>query len=123
VEPPLALVLVPAERTADLIFPFLGLLGAAAFFTVNSYRCVVATDRRILVLDAGRLTMGTPKPLLRVLPRPTRIGPVSGPVWYRIEVLSEVLRIHLRFHQDIGDVDALASTPGDKSPLASPPAE
>src|SRR5436190_1705393 len=71
----------------------------------SSYRCVVVTDRRIAVFDTGKAAMGTPKKLLRSLPRTTQIGPASG-LWYKTEILGERLYIHKRFHKDIADADA-----------------
>ena len=73
----------------------------------NSYRAVVATDRRILVFDTGKMTMGTPKRLLRELPRATRIGPASG-LWYKTEALGEKLYVHKRFHKDVAAADGQA---------------
>ena len=70
----------------------------------SSYRAVVVTDRRILVFDTGKLTMGTPKQLLRELPRATRIGPASG-LWYKTDALGEKLYVHKRFHRDIAAAD------------------
>ena len=61
---------------------FLILIGLLPFILVNKYRCVVATDRRLLVLDAGKLTTTKPKSVIRALPRSTRIGPFSGALWY-----------------------------------------
>ncbi len=72
----------------------------------SSYRAIVVTDRRILVFDTGKLTMGTPKRLLRELPRATRIGPASG-LWYRTEALGERIYVHKRFHKDIETADGL----------------
>ena len=93
----------PAQTASS----FLILIGYLPFFLVNKNRCVVATDRRILVLDSGKLSATKPKSVVRVLPRSTRIGPPTG-VWYVTESLGETLRIHKRFHGDIATADAAA---------------
>ena len=92
---------------------FLLLLAYLPFFLVNRNRCVVATDRRILVLDSGKLSATKPKSVVRVLPRSTRIGPPTG-AWYVTEALGETLHIAKRFHEDINTADAAAS--GESSP-------
>ena len=54
-------------------------LGLLPFLLTNKYRCVVVTDRRILVLDSGKPGLSTkPKSVIRALPRSTRIGPFTG---------------------------------------------
>ena len=73
----------------------------------NSYRSVVVTDRRILVCQAGRLTLGAVKGVKAELPRSTHIGPASG-LWYTTTALGEKLYIHKRFHKDVAAADALA---------------
>jgi hypothetical protein len=72
----------------------------------NRYRSIVVTDRRILVLDTGRLSMANAKAVVRELPRATRIGPSTGGIWYRTESLGETLRINRRFYKDIERADA-----------------
>jgi len=107
-----------AGQTASQYLLFLGLL---PFFLTNRYRCVVATDRRILVLDSGKLFLGTPKSVVRALPRSTRIGPFSGALWYVSGTLGEKLRIHKRFHKDIEAADAAAGAAGEPPPPPPPP--
>ena len=53
---------------------------------------------------AANVQSGTPKRLLRELPRATRIGPASG-LWYRTEALGERIYVHKRFHKDIEIAD------------------
>lgn len=72
----------------------------------NSYRAVLVTDRRILVLNTGKFSMGTPKDVVRTLPRSTKIGPVSG-LWATTTSLGEKLYIAKRFHKDIDIADGL----------------
>jgi len=86
-------------------------LSALIVLFKNSYRCVVVTDRRIAVLDSGKWAQGTPKTLLRSLPRQTQIGPAKG-LWYKTENLGERLYIHKRFHKDIAAADTAAGFPG-----------
>jgi hypothetical protein len=73
----------------------------------NSYRAVVVTDKRIAVFNTGRWAMGTPKNLLRDVPRSTKIGTPSG-LWWKTEALGERMYIHKRFHKDVEAADALA---------------
>ncbi len=75
----------------------------------NSYRAVVVTDRRILVLATGKMAMTKPKELVRALPRNTKIGPVSG-MWAKTTTLGERLYVHKRFHKDIAAADAGANS-------------
>ena len=59
--------LEPGEQIQSVFDPaqtasqYLILIGLLPFILVNKYRCVVATDRRLLVLDAGKLTTTKPK--------------------------------------------------------------
>ena len=77
----------------------------------NAYRVIVVTDRRILICQAGRLSMTKIKGVIRELPRATTIGPPSG-LWYRTDHLGERLYINKRFHKDINEADAaIAATP------------
>jgi hypothetical protein len=98
---------VQAAFPAQTASSWLVLLGYIPFILANNYRCVLATDRRILVLDAGKMSTSRPRSVIRTLPRPTRIGPASG-LWYRTANLGEDLRIHKRFHGDIAAADAHA---------------
>jgi hypothetical protein len=72
----------------------------------NSYRAVVVTDRRILVLGTGKWSMADPKELIRVVPRATQIGPAKG-MWATTNTLGEKLYVHKRFHKDINTADSL----------------
>ena len=98
------------------------LVGLLPFFLVNQYRCVVATDRRLLVLDSGKLSSTKPKSVVRALPRSTRIGPFSGALWYVTGNLGETLRIHKRFQKDIEAADAAAGAAAPPPPPPPPPA-
>ncbi len=84
-----------------------GWWGALTYLWVfwNRFEPVVVTQQRILVLDSGKWTMGTPKSVLRELPRNTRIGPASG-LWWKCTTLGEKLYIHKRFHKDVVAADA-----------------
>ncbi len=46
------------------------LIGLLPFLLLNKYRCVVVTDRRILVLASGKMASTKPKSMIRALPRP-----------------------------------------------------
>jgi hypothetical protein len=80
-----------------LIFPW---------YLVNRYRCVVVTDRRILLFDSGRWTQRSPKSLIRALPRAIRLGPWSGVFWYRTGALGETLRISFKYRPHVEAADA-----------------
>jgi hypothetical protein len=109
---------VLAGQTASQYLIFLGLL---PFLLTNRYRCVVATDRRLLLLDSGKMFTTTPKSVVRVLPRSTRIGPPTGAVWYVTSSLGETLRLHRRFFKDIEAIDALAGAAAPPPPPLPPP--
>jgi hypothetical protein len=88
------------------------------FLGLNRYRIVAATDRRILVLDAGQVSMKKARGLLAELPRPTRLGPTEG-VWHVIDANGEKLRAHRRFFRDIEHADASATESGTAGRPAS----
>ncbi|HXH57899.1 hypothetical protein [Iamia sp.] len=94
-----------AAQTAS---QYLALLGWIVFLIVNNYRSIVVTDQRIVVFDSGKWAQGSPKEIVRELPRGTRVGPAQG-LWYATGALGEDLRIHKRFHKDIEAADAQAS--------------
>jgi hypothetical protein len=96
------------------------LLGFVPFLLLNKYRCVVVTDRRILVLDSGRLASTKPRSVVRALPRSTQIGPFTGALWYVSGNLGETLRIHKRFQKDIEAADAAAGAAGTPPPPPPP---
>jgi hypothetical protein len=104
-------------RSQYLIF-----LGVLPFLLFNNYRNVVATERRILILDSGKLFMGTPRSVVRVLPRATSLGPPTGALWYVTDKTGEKMRIHKRFFKDIQAADALAGAAGTPPPPPPPPA-
>lgn len=81
------------------LFPFLGL---------NRYRILAVTSQRILVLDAGKMSMKKARSAVAELPRSTRLGPASG-LWHAIPVNGGKIRVHRRFFKDIEAADATAS--------------
>lgn len=91
------------------------------FLIKNRYRTIVATDRRIIVFDAGAWSMTKTKSVVGELPRNHRLGPWDGNIWYRHQVGNETLRIHRRFKSDIEAIDGVAGMPG-MPPTAPPPA-
>jgi hypothetical protein len=86
------------------------LTGIFVFLGLNSYRIVVATPQRILILDAGRVSMKKARGVVTELPRSTRLGQGSG-IWHVIPVGSEKLRVHRRFFKDleVADTEAAAA--------------
>ncbi|MFC0863374.1 hypothetical protein ACFHYQ_13830 [Sphaerimonospora cavernae] len=57
-----------------------GLTGFFIFLAINEYRMFVVTPQRILILDAGKLSMVKAKGVVIELPRATRLGSGTG-VW------------------------------------------
>ncbi|MFH1329107.1 MAG: hypothetical protein ABIJ48_00390 [Actinomycetota bacterium] len=107
--------MVQTAFVAQTASSWLVLLGFVPFLLLNKYRCVVVTDRCILVLESGKLASTKPKSVVRALPRSTRIGPPAG-LWYVTGTLGENLRIHKRFHGDINTADAAAHPPPPPPP-------
>jgi hypothetical protein len=81
------------------------LTGGIIFIAMNRYRVVVVTPQRILVLDAGKMSMRRARGVVAELPRSTQLGPASG-VWHVIPVNGERLHVHRRFFKDINTADA-----------------
>ena len=84
------------------------LLAYLVFYLMNEYRTIVATDRRILVLDSGKFSTTKANRVVAELPRSTHLGPPSGALWHKVTVGSEELRIHKRFFKDVEQADAQA---------------
>jgi hypothetical protein len=82
-----------------------GLTGIFVFLSLNRYRILAVTPARILVLDAGKVSMKKARGVVMELPRSTRLGPATG-VWHRIPAGNETLRVHRRFYKDIEAADA-----------------
>jgi hypothetical protein len=101
---------VQAVLAAQAANPFLAVLSIWIILIKDAYRAVVATDRRIIVFRTSRWRFTRFKGIERVLDRSTRIGPPSGSVWYRSEVLGEELWVHRRFFGDVEAADTAIST-------------
>ena len=69
------------------------------------YKVFVATDRAILVLDAGKMTPAKPKRLRVRAPRHIQLGPCGG-LWGQIHIAGTRYWVHKRFHKDIDAADA-----------------
>lgn len=85
-----------------------GWWGALTYLWIfwNRFEAVVVTPQRIVVLDCGKWTTGTPRSVLRELPRTTRIGPPSG-LWWKCTTLGDKMYIHRRFHKDVALADGM----------------
>lgn len=83
------------------------LAGAIIFLILNKYRCVVVTDRRIVIFDSGKFAQANPTSIVGELPRATRLGPPRG-LWHKIALPDGQIVVHKRFHKDIEQADALA---------------
>lgn len=86
---------------------YLILIGAVLFLALNRYRTIVATDRRIIVLDSGVFSSTKANSVVGELPRNTPLGPWTGNVWHKWTVGNATLRIHRRFKKDIEAIDAM----------------
>lgn len=84
------------------------LTGIFVFLGLNKYRIVAVTPARIVVLDAGKVSMKKARGVVTELPRSTRLGPGTG-LWHQIPAGSETLRVHRRFFKDIETADAGAA--------------
>ncbi len=69
-------------------------------------RAVVATDRRILLLELG-MRVSTVKGVLGEVPRETQLGPCHG-VLYPISVFGTDLQVFRRFFRDVAEADRAA---------------
>ncbi|MDN5746794.1 MAG: hypothetical protein L0H31_17005 [Nocardioidaceae bacterium] len=93
------------------------LLAVLPYVLINRYRTIVATDRRILVFNAGPMSSVKAKEVVAELPRNHRLGPWSGNVWYRHDMGGAAVRIHRRFKKDIEAIDGVGMMP----PMGQPP--
>jgi len=85
------------------------LVGAVITLFINRYRIFAVTDQRILVLDAGKMSMKTARGVLTQLPRSTQLGPATG-LWHTIPTDAGKLWVHRRFFKDIAAADAAIAT-------------
>ena len=84
------------------------LTGVFVFLGLNRYRILAVTPARIVVLDAGRVSMKKARGVVMELPRSTRLGPGTG-LWHRIQAGEETLRVHRRFFKDLETADTAAA--------------
>ncbi len=99
---------IQAVIGAQTASPYAAALAGGSFLLIafSRYRILVATSQRILVLDAGKMSMKKARGVIAELPRSTRLG-ASG-VWHVIPVNGEKLRVHRRFFKDIEMADEAA---------------
>jgi hypothetical protein len=69
-------------------------------------RAMVATDRRILLLELG-MRVSTIKAVLAEVPRETKLGPCHG-VLHPIGVFGTELQVFRRFFPDVAEADRAA---------------
>ncbi len=86
------------------------LTGIFVFLGLNHYRILAVTPARILVLDAGKVSMKKARGVVMELPRSTRLGPGTG-LWHQVPAGQEKLRVHRRFFKDLDTADASVSAP------------
>src|SRR6202042_1214568 len=90
-----------AQTASPLTAPLVGSLIA---LIINRYRIVAVTDRRILVLDAGKWTQRTARAVVSELPRATRLGPTSG-LWFKIDTPAGKIHVRRYFYKDVNAAD------------------
>jgi len=73
--------------------------GVFVFLGFNHYRILAVTPTRIVVLDAGKVSMKKARGVVTELPRPARLGPATG-LWHQIPAGRETLRAVLQGHRD-----------------------
>jgi hypothetical protein len=95
-------VVIGAQTASQYL---LALTGFILFPLVNRYRILAVTPDRILVLDAGRMSVKQARGVVAELSRSTRLGPGKG-VWHRIPASTENLRVHRRFFKDMQVADS-----------------
>lgn len=92
---------IPAQTASGWLatVPILSLI-------VNSYSPVLVTDRRILLLDSGKWSLGKPKSIKAEFARQIKLGPPSG-LWWKCTALGDSkVYVHKRFHKDVVAADA-----------------
>jgi hypothetical protein len=82
--------------------------GVFVFLGFNHYRILAVTPTRIVVLDAGKVSMKKARGVVTELPRSTRLGPATG-LWHQIPAGQETLRVHRRFFKDIEIADGVVT--------------
>jgi hypothetical protein len=92
-----------AQTASPLTAPLIGSLIA---LIINRYRIVAVTERRILVLDAGKWTQRTARAVVSELPRATRLGPTSG-LWTKIETPAGKIHVRRYFFRDVDAADSV----------------
>jgi len=93
---------VIGAQTASQWLAALG--GFLVFLGLNRYRILAVTPARIVVLDAGKVSMKKARGVVTELPRSTRLGPGTG-MWHQVPAGSETLRVHRRFFKDLEAAD------------------
>ena len=83
------------------------------FFSIR-FVLIVATDRRIVVVRSSLWRPTSANGVLATFARVTRLGPVSGLSWGRIELGGVGYWVNRRFHKDVRAADAA----GPLGPLA-----
>lgn len=87
----------------------LGIIGSLLLMALSRYRIIVVSSQRILVLDAGMVSMRKARKIITELPRSTQLGPASGS-WHVVRVNGKKLWIPRQFFKDIEAADAAANS-------------
>jgi hypothetical protein len=91
-----------AQTASPMMAPLIGWL---IVLIVNRYRIVAVTDRRILVLDAGKWSQRKALSVVTELPRETVLGPVSG-LWSKIDTSDGKIYVRRYFYKDVKAADS-----------------
>lgn len=91
----------PAQVGVNPLFGFLTLVLVA----FNRGVVIAATDRSIVVLDAGSRNSRTPTGIRDRLPRATMLGPVSGGLWSKLRVPPRTY-VNRFWHDEVEVADA-----------------
>lgn len=95
-----------------LFFGILLGLGALVVIWLMRPLIIAVTDRSVVVLRATRFRVAAPKELVARLPRQTRLGPVNGKLWAKLDLAGQRVWVHRRFFKEVQAADA---------PLLAPP--
>ncbi|WP_340537022.1 hypothetical protein [Nocardioides sp. GXZ039] len=101
---------VQAVFSAQKLNQWWVLLSVLILLFANEYRIVVVTDRRILVLRTGKMSLTKVQGVMWEAPRATVIGPAHG-LWWKCETLGEPMYVHTRFHKDVLAADSMRPAP------------
>lgn len=111
--------LVESGAPPWLFFGILLGLGALVVVWLMRPLIIAVTDRSVVVFRATRLRAGTPKTLIARLPRQTRLGPVNGRLFAKLDVAGQRVWAHRRFFKEVQAADAPLLAPPSGAPATA----